>query len=111
MRFPRPDGTLGFSEGFLFDGEGELVLAEVLESPWLTSLQDADEQMLVRLRVGEETVDIAGVSVAHTFNSSHGTTKNERGFAMSHGMVRYVWDGEQAFGQIERSGFAPEARL
>lgn len=111
MRFPRSDGTLGFSEGFIFWGDGELILAEILESPWLTSLQDADEHFLVRLRVGNDTVNIAGVTVASTFNSSYGTIKNQRGFTMSHGMARFLWDGEEAFGQIERSGFAPEARI
>jgi hypothetical protein len=66
---------------------------------------------VIRLRAGLDSIDIHGVTVAHTFNHSHGNIKNERGFTMSHGMVRFVWDGETAFGQIERSGFAPEARL
>jgi hypothetical protein len=111
MRFPRPDGSVGFSEGFVFTGDGDLTLAEVLESPWLTNLVDEGEAFVIRLRAGLDSIDIHGVTVAHTFNHSHGNIKNERGFTMSHGMVRFVWDGETAFGQIERSGFAPEARL
>ena len=111
MRFPRADGTVGFSEGFVFSGDGELNLAEVLDSPWLTHLQDAGERFLIRLRVGGETIEIAGETAAHTINHSYGNIHNERGFTMSHGMVRCDWDGETAYGLIERSGFCPEAQL
>ena len=36
---PREDGRPTFNEGYVFDGDGDLVPARVLEAPWLTRLQ------------------------------------------------------------------------
>ena len=33
---PRPDGQPTFNEGYLFDGDGGLIPARVVEAPWLT---------------------------------------------------------------------------
>ena len=50
---PRTDGKSTFNEGYLFEGDGELVPARVVQAPWLGDLRPSGEDVSVTL----ETVD------------------------------------------------------
>ena len=45
---PRPDGRPTFNEGYLFDGDGDLIPARVVEAPWLTPAEAARRGRLGR---------------------------------------------------------------
>src|SRR6267154_1394464 len=63
---PRPDGQPTFNEGYLFDGDGGLIAANVVEAPWLTKLQPLGEDVSVVLETADGTVRIEGETVVST---------------------------------------------
>jgi hypothetical protein len=110
---PRPDGRPTFNEGYLFDGDGGLIPARVVEAPWLTRLAPRGEDATVVFESERGTVRIAG----ETIFSSHDIHHNDNNMFSSQALkqempsfpalqqagVRYRWDGEEAFGMLERS--------
>jgi len=109
---PRPDGQPTFNEGYVFDGDGDLIPARVLQAPWLTTLQPLGEDVLVVLETADGIVRIEGETVL----SSHDITDsseipaeqlaklaNWTFPALQQAGVRYRWDGEQTYGMLERS--------
>ncbi|MGA9613420.1 MAG: hypothetical protein WBS15_18145, partial [Mycobacterium sp.] len=109
---PRPDGEPTFNEGYLFDGDGDLIPARVVEAPWLTHLKPAGEDVAPVLESPTGTVRIDGETILSTHDvyhddkmfSSQALKQEMPGFpALQQAGVRYRWDGEEAFGMLERS--------
>jgi hypothetical protein len=109
---PRPDGQPTFNEGYLFDGDGDLIPARVVEAPWLTRLQLLGEDVSLVLATSRGTVRIEGETVVSTFDIHHddktfatAALKQEMPDfpALHQAGVRYRWDGEETFGMLERS--------
>jgi hypothetical protein len=109
---PRPDGEPTFNEGYVFTGDGGLIPACAIEAPWLTGLQPFGEDVSVVLETPTGTVRIEGETVL----SAHDIDHNDKMFSMQalkaemasfpavqQAGVRYRWDGEEAFGMLERS--------
>jgi hypothetical protein len=99
---PRPDGQPSYNEGYIFSGDGRLTPATVVEAPWLTRLCDSGENVslvleskLGRTRIEAQTV----MSAPHI--SPPGARDSMPPLVQS--IVRYRWDGEQAYGMMERS--------
>jgi len=106
---PRPDGKPSYNEGFVFLGEGELIPARVAEAPWLTHIQFKGEDVSLvletadgtRYRIGGESA--GGLPSISTIAS---------GFPpLLQSIVRYRWDGEEAFGMMERSNLPEKVKL
>src|SRR5258705_1714214 len=57
---PRPDGQPTFNEGYLFDGDGDLIPPRVVEAPWLTTLQPLGEDVSVVLETADGSPHIEG---------------------------------------------------
>ncbi len=108
---PRRDGTAAYSETFLFDSEKK-IYGKVLEAPWMTRFEPHGGacDIVIKTEAGE-SVRIEG--------RTHDTTFIARGTPMfgdwtyeggPHGVAlpfhqggaQYVWDGERAYGMIER---------
>ncbi|MGZ4716221.1 MAG: hypothetical protein ACXWCB_05920 [Acidimicrobiales bacterium] len=109
---PRPDGEPTFNEGYLFDGDDDLIPARVVEAPWLTRLQPLGEDVSLVLETSRGTVRIEGETVVSTFDIHHDdkmyateALKQEMPDfpALHQAGVRYRWDAEEAFGMLERS--------
>ncbi len=109
---PRADGQPTFNEGYMFDGDGGLIPARVVEAPWLTRLQPLGEDVSVILETDRGTVRIAGETVLSTHDihhddkmfSSQALKQEMPSFpALQQAAVRYRWDGEETFGMLERS--------
>lgn len=109
---PRPDGQPTYNEGYLFTGEGELIPARVIEAPWLTRLQALGEDVSLVLQTTEGTARIEAETVFSTHDihhdddmySAHALKQEMPSFpALQQAGVRYVWDGEETFGMLERS--------
>jgi hypothetical protein len=109
---PRPDGEPNYNEGFVFTGDGGLIPARVVQAPWLTRLQALGEDASLVLETADRTIEIDGETVFSTHDIHHNddmysmqALKQEMSSfpAVQQAGVRYTWDGEQAYGMLERS--------
>jgi len=108
---PRSDGSLAYSEGFVFDGRRMLV-AKVVEAPWMTKFVPnggpADvvlETEAGRIRIAGRTHDSTYVRQGRSLFGDwafEGAIPNV-GLPFHQGGAHYAWDGESAYGMIERS--------
>lgn len=97
---PRGDGKPTFNEGFIFDGDGSLVPARVVQAPWLRTLRPTGEDVSVVLETERGTTTIHGETILSTF---HEMGPHVPDFWLQQCIVRYTWDGESANGMLERS--------
>ena len=109
---PREDGAPTFNEGFVFDGEGTLVPATVARAPWLTEIAPSGQDVSLTLQTERGPVEIEAETVMSTFDVHHkDSTFSIKALhaehadfpALQQAVVRYTWDGEVAYGMIERS--------
>lgn len=96
---PRTDGKPTFNEGYVHDGDGELVPARAVEVPWLDTIEASGQDVSVVLETAEGTVAIHGETVLSTCM----VVGPLEGFRLQQAIVRYEWDGQQANGMLERS--------
>jgi hypothetical protein len=106
-----PDGTPGYARGFVFDGS-RMYPATPAEVPWLTTFQpeDGDVGFALRSELGTHRVEArtttscatAGrAALASVAALNSGTA--DRDLFLHQGGARYTWDGESAYGMIERA--------
>ncbi|MBX7430900.1 hypothetical protein JDV09_02055 [Mycobacterium sp. Y57] len=109
---PRSDGEPAFNEGYLFDGDGELIPARVVHAPWLSRLQPVGEDVSLVLETERGEVHIAGETVVSTHDITDPSEvpaemlakmANWSFPALQQAGVRYRWDGEETVGMLERS--------
>lgn len=105
---PRDDGKPTFNEGFLFDGDGALLPARVVEAPWLRKMMAKGQDVSVVLETERGTTTIQGETVVSTFHHMGpvGDAKQmglAGGFQLQQCIARYTLDGESANGMLERS--------
>jgi hypothetical protein len=110
---PRPDGAPTFNEGYIFTGDADLIPARAVVAPWLTRLRGAGEDVSVTLETDDgATHVIEGETVFSTHDVHHGDDtfsvramkrENANFPVLQQAGVKYLWQGEQAFGMLERS--------
>ena len=101
---PRDDGVPTYNEGFLFEGDGELIPAWVVDAPWLKKLQPRGEDVSVVLESDKGTTRIAAESVVSCFSVMGGIGPDAGNVPiLQQAIVRYTLDGETANGMMERS--------
>jgi hypothetical protein len=100
---PREDAVPTYNEGYLFDGDGELIPAWVVEAPWLRRLQPGGEDVSVVLETAKGTTRIQGTSLLSSFSIMGGIGSNPDFPVLQQAIARYTWDGETANGMMERS--------
>jgi hypothetical protein len=99
---PRADGKPTYNEGYVFDGDGALVPARVVEAPWLRRMQPRGEDVSVVLETERGKVRIHGETLLSAFHAIPVTADSQ--FPILHQCIaRYTWDGESANGMLERS--------
>jgi len=101
--YPRPDGSLKFCEGWALEN-GKIVAAEILDRPWLQTSQVYDDKFSFILRTPNGDSRVEGRT--HASNLSAQRRQPEGGWSfptLQQGIARYRWDGEEAYGMIERS--------
>jgi hypothetical protein len=100
---PRSDGVPSFNEGWIFNGDGGLIPARVVQAPWLTKLQPPlGQDVTVVLESERGMTTIEGETVLTTFDVSV-RPQNPDFPVLEEAGVRYRWDGEETYGMIERS--------
>lgn len=109
---PRADGEPTFNEGYLFEGDGALIPARLVEAPWLRKLQPLGEDVSLVLETDRGTVRIEGETAMSTYDihhddEMHATQELKKEMpsfpALQQAGVRYRWAGEEAYGMLERS--------
>lgn len=98
---PRPDGRPTFNEGYVFEGDGRLVPARVVQAPWLTTMRPRGEDVGLVLETERGTTTIRGETLMSTFLAIPNDT--DRFPVLQQAIARYTWDGETANGMLERS--------
>ncbi|MGB8386738.1 hypothetical protein, partial [Mycobacterium sp.] len=109
---PHPDGRPTFNEGYIFTGDGGLIPARAVQTPWLTRLQSVGEDVSLVLETADGIVQIAGQTIFSTHDVHHNDDmfsmqalkKEVPSFpALQQAGVRYTWEGEETYGMLERS--------
>jgi hypothetical protein len=93
---PYPDGTVRYREGYVFHS-GTLIPAKVVDTPWMTTLQTSGQDVSFGLESSAGVAHIEAVTTQSTFSLAGPIGPLQQGIA------RYRWDGEEAYGMIERS--------
>lgn len=99
---PGPGGPVTYHEGWVRDG-GRILPARVVDTPWLADLRPSGQDVSVTLRTAEGDVRVEAETFASSLTPERplggGTTFPD----LQQGIARYRWDGEEAYGMIERS--------
>lgn len=105
---PRRNGKPSYSEGWIFDGK-DVVPARVIQAQWLTRLAAHGDDVSLVLETNRGFHHIKGETFVSTFEAHKPRVirQNDPNLAFSpylqQANVRYTWDGEEAFGMMERS--------
>jgi hypothetical protein len=99
--YPRPDGSLKFCEGWVLE-DGEVVAAEVLDRPWLQSSKVYDDKFSFVLRTPSGDSRVEARTHASNFSPQRVMGPGKGFPALQQGIARYRWDGEEAYGMLER---------
>jgi hypothetical protein len=97
---PQPDGSQSFNEGFVIDGDGRKHAATIHEAPWMTRLQASGEAVPIVLQTDRSIIRIESETMLSTFD--HHLFEMADSSILQQGVARYVWDGEETIGLIER---------
>ena len=105
---PRPDGQPSYNEGFVFLGEGELIPARAIHSPWLTDMHFSGEDVSLVLETFDGTQYRIG---GESFGGMPSVSSNSAMPPLLQSIVRYEWDGERAYGMMERSNLRERVKF
>ena len=104
---PRADVKTTYNEGYIFEGDGALVPARVVDAPWLRRMEPRGEDVSVVLESEGSTVRIHGETQLSAFHAIPVTEDSDFPI-LQQCIVRYTWDGESANGMLERSSLPSE---
>jgi prepilin-type processing-associated H-X9-DG protein len=100
---PRDDGKPTYNEGYLFNGDGRLTPARVVQAPWLRTMQPSGQDVSVVLETESGETAIHGESIISTFSAISGLGMSGSFPILQQAITRFSWDGEVANGMMERS--------
>jgi hypothetical protein len=96
---PNADGSESYNNGYIYQG-GEMHQAKVVEAPWLRRLAPEGDDLSVVLESALGRTRIGGSSRLTHFRLGDPRTP---GLTFQQGGALYEWNGQTAFGMIERS--------
>jgi len=114
---PRPDGSPSYSEAYVFDGD-VMHPARIVDVQWLTKIEPSGGDVSVVLETeAHGKVQIGGSTHGSTFSVQGGSLHLDwkvdgqlvNSCTFHQGGALYTWDGEQAYGMVERS--LPEEQI
>lgn len=97
---PGPEGPEAFNEAFLFDARGRQIPARIVKAPWMRRLNERGDDASLVLDSGDRTIHIEGEVLSSLFD--HHLFEMADTSILHQGTARYVWDGEETIGLIER---------
>lgn len=95
---PKEDGSQ-YNEGYIFQ-DGRMYPAKVVQAPWLRRIVGAGDDVTCELESELGRTRIEGVTTLSTFRVAN---PDLPGLNLQQSGVRYTWDGQTAYGMIERS--------
>lgn len=97
---PGPDGPEAFNEAYVILPSGRKLGARIVRAPWMTRfLRSGDDASLV-LATEEGEISIEGSTLLTMYD--HYNFEMADTSVLHQGTARYVWDGEETIGLIER---------
>lgn len=102
--YPPRDDMPNFNEGFVFDGENRIP-ARAVTVPWLDRLQVSGDDVSFELETVEgQRIAVQGETFINTRSVHKGQTVLPPDFPIvQQAHARYIWDGEETCGMVERS--------
>jgi hypothetical protein len=97
---PGADGVQPFNEAFLYTPDGGKVPARIAQAPWMKRLVASSDDASLVLESEIGTVRIEGETLLTMFD--HHFFEMADSSILAQGTARYVWDGEEAIGLLER---------
>lgn len=95
----RDDGSEAYNDAYIFQ-DGRMYPAKATRIPWLRRIVGAGDEASLELESERGTTRIEGVTALNTFRVN---SEQLNGLNIQQGGVRYTWDGQSAYGMIERS--------
>ncbi|MEW9856181.1 hypothetical protein [Novosphingobium sp. M1R2S20] len=100
---PRDDGQPSYAEGFVIDAQGRRTPARPVSVPWLRKLVTGGESVPFVLETIEgDRIAIDGSTFVNVRSRGHPMLPEDFPIVQQ-AHARYVWDGEETTGMIERS--------
>jgi len=96
---PRPDGSPSYNEGYIFQ-DGTMFTARVDKVPWLRRIVGHGDDVSLELVSDLGRTRIEGTTTLSTFRVGN---PDIGGLNLQQSGVLYRWDGQSAYGMIERS--------
>ncbi len=96
---PAGDGSEPYNEGYIYR-EGRMHPARVSRAPWLDQLVEEGDDVSLELESALGTTRIAGSTALSSFHIMQ--TEKSR-FKLQQSGALYEWDGQRAYGMVERS--------
>jgi hypothetical protein len=96
---PKPDGTETYNEGYIFQN-GRMIKAKAVKIPWLRRIVGAGDDVSLELESELGRTRIEGTTALATFRVGN---PDIGGLNLQQSGALYRWDGETAYGMIERS--------
>ena len=96
---PKPDGTETYNEGYLYQN-GRMIKAKAVKIPWLRRIVGAGDDVSLELESELGRTRIEGTTTLATFRVGN---PDIGGLNLQQSGALYRWDGETAYGMIERS--------
>lgn len=93
------DGSPGWNYGFIWQ-DGRMIPARATVMPWLKEPNAAPQDVSLELESELGTTRIAGVTTLSTMRVAR---SDLFGLSLEQTGVRYEWDGQAAYGMLERS--------
>jgi hypothetical protein len=103
---PREDGST-YNEGYIWQ-DGRMHKARATRIPFLRNIMPSGDDVSLELESELGTTRIAGVTALATF---HMGNPGVNGMNNNQGGALYTWDGQSAYGMIERSSPADLCRV
>jgi hypothetical protein len=101
------DGFEPWNEGFVYK-DGVMHRAKAVNVPWLRRIVDRGDDVSVELHSDLGITHIKGTSALTTFRIGN---KDIWGLDLHQGGALYQWNGQSAYGMIERSAASSQTRL
>jgi hypothetical protein len=96
---PHDDGHAAWNDGFIYQ-DGRMYAAKAIDPPWLRRIVARDDDVSVELESELGITRIEGKTALSTFRVAN---RDIWGLNLQQTGVRYQWDGQTAYGMLERS--------
>lgn len=111
IAYPSSDGAEPLNEGYVYQ-DNVMYPARATRIPWLRRLVDTGDDVSLQLEYEHGKVQIGGRSCLSTYKilNPDMAALGAGGFNLMQSGAHYTWDGQSAYGMIERSALDEQMR-